>query len=98
MIPPAAIQLSTWFVHNSTTFAAVILTPLFHIHAQDFETKKAAGAATLGPFDQRPYFRLLLSLLEDMNRPDRLLDNTNLQVLIGEKEKGLSTSLQRRHR
>lgn len=47
---------------------------------QDFETKKAAGAAALGPFDQRPYFRILLSLLEEMNKPDRLLDNTNMQV------------------
>lgn len=48
--------------------------------AQDFEAKKVAGAATLGPFDQRPYFRILLSLLEEMNKPDRLLDNTNMQV------------------
>lgn len=47
---------------------------------QDFETKKAAGASALGPFDQRPYFRILLSLMEEMNKPDRLLDNTNMQV------------------
>lgn len=47
---------------------------------QDFETKKVAGAAALGPFDQRPYFRILLNLLEEMNKPDRLLDNTNMQV------------------
>lgn len=47
---------------------------------QDFETKKAAGALTLGPFDQRPYFRILLNLLDGMNKPDRQLDNSNLQV------------------
>lgn len=47
---------------------------------QDFETKKAAGAATLGPFDQRPYFRILLNMLVDMNKPDRQLDNSNLQA------------------
>ncbi|CAM9404481.1 unnamed protein product [Chrysoparadoxa australica] len=34
-----------------------------------------------GPFDQRPYFRVLLCLLQDLNVPDRVLDNSNLQVL-----------------
>ncbi|CAN0526865.1 unnamed protein product, partial [Ectocarpus sp. 12 AP-2014] len=33
------------------------------------------------PFDQRPYFRIFLDLVEEMNKPDRQLDNTNLQVL-----------------
>ena len=47
---------------------------------QDFETKKAAGALTLGAFDQRPYFRILLNLLDGMNKPDRQLDNSNLQA------------------
>ena len=47
---------------------------------QDFETKKAAGVLTLGPFDQRPYFRILLNLLDGMNKPDRQLDNSNLQA------------------
>lgn len=77
-----------WLKSILRPFLLSCLTTLFHIRAQDFETKKAAGAATLGPFDQRPYFRLLLSLLEDMNRPDRLLDNTNLQVLIKGERKG----------
>lgn len=48
--------------------------------SQDFETKKAAGALTLGAFDQRPYFRILLNLLDGMNKPDRQLDNSNLQA------------------
>lgn len=53
---------------------------LYNVKIQDFETKKAAGAATLGPFDQRPYFRIFLDLVEEMNKPDRQLDNTNMQV------------------
>ncbi|CAN0123860.1 unnamed protein product, partial [Phaeothamnion confervicola] len=41
------------------------------------------GAAPPPPkqFDQRPYFRLLLCLLQHLNAPDRLLDSSNLQVL-----------------
>ncbi|CAM9685241.1 unnamed protein product [Ectocarpus sp. 6 AP-2014] len=58
-----------------------VLSTIARMLLQDFETKKAAGATTLGPFDQRPYFRIFLDLVEEMNKPDRQLDNTNLQVL-----------------
>ncbi|CAM9338037.1 unnamed protein product [Scytosiphon promiscuus] len=58
-----------------------VLSTIARLLLQDFETKKAAGAATLGPFDQRPYFRIFLNLVEEMNKPDRQLDNTNMQVL-----------------
>jgi CCR4-NOT transcription complex subunit 1 len=35
----------------------------------------------LGIFDQRPYFRLLLNLLQDLNVPDPVLDSSNSRVL-----------------
>lgn len=34
-----------------------------------------------GAFDQRPYFRLLLNLLQDLNVPDPVLDSSNPRVL-----------------
>jgi len=35
----------------------------------------------VGAFDQRPYFRLLLNLLQDLNVPDPVLDSSNSRVL-----------------
>jgi CCR4-NOT transcription complex subunit 1 len=35
----------------------------------------------LGGFDQRPYFRLFLNLLQDLNVPDPVLDSSNARVL-----------------
>ena len=32
-------------------------------------------------FDQRPYFRLFLNLLQDLNVPDPVLDSSNPRVL-----------------
>mmetsp|Transcript_5766 Transcript_5766/g.17008 ORF Transcript_5766/g.17008 Transcript_5766/m.17008 type:complete len:1878 (-) Transcript_5766:275-5908(-) len=34
-----------------------------------------------GGFDQRPYFRLFLNLLQDLNVPDPVLDSSNARVL-----------------
>lgn len=65
-----------------------VLSTVVRVLLQDLEIKKelaaASGGAELDPaavFDQRPYFRLLLSLLQDLNTPDRVLDSSNLQVL-----------------
>ena len=39
------------------------------------------ATAERGVFDQRPYFRLLLNLLQDLNVPDPVLDSSNVRVL-----------------
>lgn len=57
-----------------------VLSTIVRVLLQDLDMKKAIGPH-LAPFDQRPYFRLLLSLLQDLNTPDRILDSSNLQVL-----------------
>ena len=40
-----------------------------------------AKSATAGTFDQRPYFRLLMNLIQDLNMPDPQLDSISLQIL-----------------
>jgi CCR4-NOT transcription complex subunit 1 len=40
-----------------------------------------AKSATAGTFDQRPYFRLLMNLIHDLNMPDPQLDSISLQIL-----------------
>jgi CCR4-NOT transcription complex subunit 1 len=56
-----------------------VLSTIVRALLQDVEAHKVQPE--LPPFDQRPYFRLLLGLLQDFNTPDRVLDSSNLQVL-----------------
>jgi len=56
-----------------------VLSMIVRVLLQDSEQKSTQSNGPV--FDQRPYFRLLLSLLQDFNIPDRILDSSNLQVI-----------------
>jgi len=53
-----------------------VLSTLTRVLIADYD-----ATAERGGFDQRPYFRLLLNLLQDLNVPDPVLDSSNASVL-----------------
>ena len=55
-----------------------ILTMVVRLTLSEHEAFKSSLAPN---FDQRPYYRLLLNLLLDMNAPDAVLDARNVHVL-----------------
>jgi len=69
-----------------TAIVRVLMTEYEHRKQQQQQQLAAqaggsGGSQGAGTFDQRPYFRLLLHLVQDLNAPDPAFDSSNLQVL-----------------
>jgi len=65
-----------------------VLTAVVRVLMQEYEHRKQQALTAVPPgsnpsatFDQRPYFRLLLHLVQDLNSPDPSFEGNNLQVL-----------------
>lgn len=61
---------------------AIINVILRDAEARKGVTEAGANGGLRGAFDQRPYFRILLCLMQEMNKPNRMLDNSNPGVLM----------------
>ena len=75
-VPDANASAATNGASQRLELLKRVLSTLTRAMIADYDATAGTGA-----FDQRPYFRLLLNLLQDLNVPDPVLDSSNACVL-----------------
>merc|ERR1719181_976707 len=68
-------------VTSRVQFLKRILEVVARVLLKDASEAVAAAPDTRRAFDQRPYFRIFINILRDLNTADPVVEQDNLQVL-----------------